>query len=99
MLDSVTVDFYSIMVGVGLAVLTVIGCMIMLLGWFCYLDTKLRHSREVDRQLDDLPLISPGAWGEPDLAPPSVSAAAHAEVVELEALWTLPPHRASTGTD
>lgn len=42
-------------------------------------------------------LIRPGAWGEPDSAPPSVSPDAQAEVAELEALWALPPHRASRG--
>ena len=46
-----------------------------------------------------MPLISPGAWGEPDFAPPSVSPEARAEVADLEALWALPPHRASRGTD
>jgi hypothetical protein len=34
-----------------------------------------------------LPLISPGLWDEPDLAPPSTSPEALAEVAELEALW------------
>jgi hypothetical protein len=99
MLGSVTIDFYSLMIGLGLAVLTMVGCVIMLLGWFFYLQTKLRRSPTLDRQLDGPPLISPGTWGEPDLAPPSTSAAARAEVVELDAVWTLPPHRASTGTD
>ena len=99
MLGSVTIDFYSLMIGLGLAVLTMVGCVIMLLGWFFYLQTKLRRSPTLDGQLHGLPLISPGAWGEPDLAPPSTSAAARAEVVELDAVWTLPPHRASTGTD
>jgi hypothetical protein len=99
MLDSVTIDFYSLMIGLGLAVLTLGGCTIMLLVWFFYLGTKLRNSQDIDGQLHGLPLISPGAWGEPDLAPPSTSPAAHAEIVELEALWALPPHRASTGPD
>jgi hypothetical protein len=94
-----TIDFYSLMIGVGLAVLTMVGCMTMLLGWFFYLQTKLRRARTLDERLHGRPLISSGAWGEPDLAPPSTSAAARAEVAELEALWTLPPHRASTGTD
>jgi hypothetical protein len=34
-----------------------------------------------------LPLLSPGSWGEPDLAPPSQSPEALAEVAELEATW------------
>jgi hypothetical protein len=91
-----TIDFYSLMIGVGLAALTVIGCASMLLGWFFYLETKLRRSGHLGGRHHALPLISPGAWGEPDLAPPSTSAAARAEVAKLEALWTLPPHRAST---
>jgi hypothetical protein len=97
--DSMTIEFYSLMIGVGLALLTMIGCVAMLLGWFFFLQTKLRRSRDLDGRLHGLPLISPGAWGEPDLAPPSTSAVARAEVVELEALWSLPPHRANAGTD
>lgn len=96
MLGGLTIDVCSLMIGVGLAVLTVVGCVSMLLGWFFYLETKLRRSRKLGGRHCGLPLISPGAWGEPDLAPPSTSAAAHAEVAKLEALWTLPPHRAST---
>jgi len=94
-----TIHFYSLMIGLGLAILTVIGCLAMLLGWFLYLGSKLRHSRKVDEQVDDVRLTRPEAWAEPDLTPPSTSAAARAEVTDLEALWTLPPHRASTGTD
>ena len=97
--DSTATQFYSLMIGNGLALLTMIGCVAMLLGWFLFLQTKLRRSRDVDGRLHGSPLISPNAQGEPDLAPPSTSAAARAEVVELEALWSLPPHRASTGTD
>jgi hypothetical protein len=88
MLGSVTIDFSSLMIGLVLAVLTMVGCVIMLLGWFFYLQTKLRRSPTLDGQLHGPPLISPGAWGEPDLAPPSTSAAARAEVVELDAVWT-----------
>jgi hypothetical protein len=98
-LDIMTIHFYSLMIGLGLSILTVIGCLAMLLGWFFYLGSKLRHSRKVDEQVDDVRLTRPQAWGEPDLTPPSTSAAARAEVAELEALWTVPPHRASTGTD
>ena len=104
MLGSVTIDFSSLMIGIGLALLTMLGCLIMLMGWFFYLQRKLRRyrnpdGRNLDGRLHGPPLISPGAWGDPDLAPPSKSAAARAEVAQLEALWTLPPHRASTGTD
>jgi hypothetical protein len=44
-----------------------------------------------------MPFIS--AWGEPDLAPPTTSAEALAEVAQLEELWRLPAKRALTGTD
>jgi hypothetical protein len=98
-LDIMTIDFYALMIGISLAILTVVGCLAMLFGWFFYLDTKLRHSQNVDGRNHDLPLISPRAWGEPDLAPPSTSATTRAEVADLEALWTLPPRHASTGTD
>ena len=98
-LDIMTIHFHSLMIGLGLAILTVIGCLAMLLGWLFYLGSKLRHSRKVDQQVDDVRLTRPQACGEPDLTPPSTSAAACAEVADLEARWTLPPHRASTGTD
>ena len=75
------------MIGFGLAVLTVVGCVTMLLGWFFYLQTKLRRARTLDERLHCRPLISAGAWGEPDLAAPSQSPEALAEVAELEALW------------
>jgi hypothetical protein len=94
-----TVDVYTLMIGLGLSVLTVLACMAMLLGWFFYLDSKLRRSQSADGCPHGLPLTSPGAWGEPDLAPPSTSPVALAEVAELEALWSVPPHRASAGTD
>ena len=32
-----TIHFYSIVVGFGLAILTVVGCLAMLLGWSFYL--------------------------------------------------------------
>jgi hypothetical protein len=98
-LDIMTIQFYSIMVGFGLAILTVVGCLAMLLGWFFYLGAKLRHSRNVDKRVHDVRLTRLAAWEQPDLTPPSTSAAAQAEVADLEALWTLPPHRASTETD
>lgn len=59
----------------------------------------IKRSWRLDQGDHELPLVSPGAWGEPDLASPSVSPEARAEVVDLEALWSLPPHRASSGTD
>ena len=45
-----------------------------------------RQWRQVNAD-EGLPLLSPGAWGKPDLAPPSNSPEALAEVAELEALW------------
>ena len=99
MLDIMTIHFYSLMIGLGLAILTVVGCLAMLLGWFLYLGAKLRHCRNVNERVHDVRLTRPEAWGELDLTPPSTSAAAQAEVADLEALWTLPPHHASTGTD
>ena len=47
----------------------------------------------------DPPLLAHGVWAEPDRDPPSVSPEARAEVAELEVLWSLPPHRARSGTD
>jgi len=70
-----TIHFYSIMVGFGLAILTMVGCLSMLLGWFLYLGSKLRHSRKVDEQVDDVRLTKPEAWGEPDLTPPTSTSA------------------------
>lgn len=43
------------------------------------------------------PLISP--WGDPDLAPPSTSADALAEVAELEALWRQSGRRGRASSD
>ena len=62
-----TIHFYSIMVGFGLAILTVVGCLAMLLGWFFYLGAKLRHSRNVDKRVHDVRLTRLAAWGQPDL--------------------------------
>jgi hypothetical protein len=59
-LNIMTIDLYQLMIGIGLAVLTVVCCLIMLSGWFFYLQTKLRRSRKVDGRLHKLPLISPG---------------------------------------
>lgn len=58
-----TIHFYSIMVGFGLAILTVVGCLAMLLGWFFYLSAKLRHSRNVDKRVHDVRLTRLAAWG------------------------------------
>lgn len=58
-----------------------------------------RSWRQQDQCDQDPQLLTHGVWGEPDMDPPSVSPEARAEVAELEALWSLPPHRASSGTD
>ncbi len=39
------------------------------------------------------------SWGEPDLAAPSTSADALAEVAELEALWRQSPRRGRASSD
>jgi hypothetical protein len=77
-----------------LAVLLVISALV---GRAVSIVVQRRWREEQDDQR--LPLIRPGAWGEPDLAPPSVSPDARAEVANLEVLWALPPHSASSGTD
>jgi hypothetical protein len=46
----------------------------------------------------ELRLLSPGAWGEPDLAPVDL-AGALAEVAELEALWWQSRRRRRAGAD
>jgi hypothetical protein len=53
-----TVDVYTLMIGLGLSVLTVLACMAMLLGWFFYLDSKLRRSQtqSADGRPHGLPL-------------------------------------------
>jgi hypothetical protein len=58
-----------------------------------------RSWRRLDQGDHELPLLSPGAWGEPDLAPPSTSPEAVAEVAELEALWRQSRRRRRAGTD
>jgi hypothetical protein len=56
-----------------------------LAGWAASGAIQRRWRQEQGDQ--GLPLISPAAWGEPDLEPPSMSPEALAEVAELEALW------------
>ena len=63
-------------------------------GWVARHAIKAMRSKHGDRKL---PFLSPGAWGEPDLAAPSRSPEALAEVAELEALWRQPrPHRTTS---
>jgi len=54
----------------------------------------MRRSKRGD---PGLPLLSPGSWGEPDLAPPSQSPEALAEVAELEATWRRSSRRRPAG--
>jgi hypothetical protein len=75
--------------GFALALLTMVGCLAMLLGWFLWFETKLRQSTAAKKR----PSINTEAWGEPDLAPPSTSAAAGTEIAQLEKLWRLPVRR------
>jgi hypothetical protein len=75
-----------------LAVLLVISA----LGGWAVSAAIQRSWRRLDQGDHELPLLSPGAWGEPDLAPPSTSPQALAEVTELEALWRQSRRRAGT---
>ena len=76
-----------------LAVLLVISA----LGGWAVSAAIQRSWQRLDQGDHELPLLSPGAWGEPDLAPPSTSPEAMAEVAELEALWR--QSRRPAGTD
>ena len=66
-----------------------------LMGW-AISATMRRRLKKGDQ---GLPLPSPGAWGKPDLAPPSNSPEALAEVAELEALWRLSGRRRPASSD
>ncbi len=93
-----TTGLSSFLIDVALAFTTVVATLALLWGWFTWLSTRAPR-RDVDGPSDqaDTPFVGPGTWGEPDLAPPSMSASARAETAELEALWELPPRRADTG--
>jgi hypothetical protein len=65
-------------------------------GWVAWHAIKAMRSK---RSAGGLPLLSPGSWGEPDLAAPSRSPEALAEVAELEALWRRPRPRRTTSSD
>jgi hypothetical protein len=61
--------------------------------WVSAIWHAIKTERGSERGDQGLPLLSPGSWGEPDLAPPSQSCKALAEVAELEALWRQPRRR------
>ncbi len=93
-----TTGLSSFLIDFALAFLTVLAALALLWGWFTWLST-MATQRDTDGGPDaaEVPVIGPGTWGEPDLAPPSTSASARAETAELEALWELPPRRADSG--
>jgi hypothetical protein len=77
-----------------LAVLLVISA----LGGWAVAAAIQRSWRRPDHGDHELPLLCAGAWGEPDLAGPSTSPEALAEVAELEALWRQSRRRRRAGT-
>jgi len=78
-----TTDVYSLAIGFSLAFITVVGSVGTLMMWYLWFQARSRRSSGASgRGGNDLP-----AWGEPDLAPPSTSAEARAEVAQLEELW------------
>ena len=93
-----TTGLSAFLIDVALAFTTVVATLALLWGWFTWLGTRAPR-RDVEGASDhaDTQFVGPGTWGEPDLAPPSMSASARAETAELEALWELPPRRADTG--
>jgi len=93
-----TAGLSSFLIDVALAFVTVVTTLALLWGWFTWLGAKVMR-RDVDSASDQAgtAFTGPDRWGEPDLAPPSMSASARAETAELEALWELPPRRADTG--
>jgi hypothetical protein len=64
------------------AVLVVISAVV---GWVA--SGAIQQQWRQERGDQRTPLIGLHAWGKPDLAPPSTSPEARAEVAELEALW------------
>jgi hypothetical protein len=75
-----------------LAVLLVISA----LGGWAVSAAIQRSWQPLDQGDHELPLLSPGSWGELNVAPPSTSPEAIAEVAELEALWRQPTRPAGT---
>ena len=67
--------------------------------WGSVIWHAIKTERGSERAEQGPPLLSPGAWGEPDLAPPSQSPEALAEVAQLDALWRQPSHRRRASPD
>jgi hypothetical protein len=63
-------------------------------GWHAVKEVRRRKSGD-----QSLLSVGPGAWGEPDLARPSTSPEALAEVAELEAMWRQPVRRRRASSD
>jgi hypothetical protein len=75
-----------------LAVLLVISALV---GWA---GSAMQRQWRLDKGDHGLPLLTHDAWGEPDLAPPSTSPEALAEVAELEAIWRQSERRGRSAT-
>jgi hypothetical protein len=73
------------------AVLAVLVVLSALIGWA--MAGAIQRKWRLDESDHGLPSLSPGAWGKPDLAPPSTSPEVLVEVAELEALWRLSGRR------
>ena len=63
-------------------------------GWHAVKEMRKREPGD-----QSLPSIRPQAWGEPDLAQPSTSPEAQAEVAELEAMWRQPRRRGRAASE
>jgi len=83
---------HALVIGFVLALLTVVGSVGTLMMWYLWFQARQRWSSGASgRGGNDVP-----AWGEPDLAPPSTSAEARAEIAQLEELWRRPARRRHT---
>jgi hypothetical protein len=67
--------------------------------WGSVIWHAIKTERGSERGDQGRPSLSPGSRGEPDMAPPSQSPEALAEVAELEALWRQPRHRRKASSD
>jgi len=75
----------------GWVVVVVLIVISALIGWA--VSAAMQRQWRLDKGNHIGPKLSRGAWGEPDLAPPSTSPEALAEVAALEALWRQSGHR------